>query len=523
MAGKILSPPAPGGHPSRVVQGFFRSRPFSLPAVNSGAVQKKPTSQCRPGVNAFPVDLRPQSGGWPLPRDIQAKMEAALSANFSDVRVHVGPEASTIGAIAFTWGSDLHFAQGQYNPYTPQGQFLLGHELAHVVQQRAGRVVNPFGSGVAVVQDQALEAEADRMGRMASMSRAREPEKAGAYSLHQNVAAGSGNTITRKTKPANGYAVRALRPNGSGWEIQVVAHGVLQPVGSVQLTASKEGVYISNLKVAPEHRRQGLGGRLIDAALSTARSNGYSLAQLEARPDSPSEVPATALVSMYRRHGFHVTGISPRGNFLMKAAGEQNLVPANRIQRCTTVRPSAQPTACARAIQRMDDSKGGSPEHQSAGPGIWQRLGARFLGSFDPPGPHQYEVRTTINRPAAAVYAEMTQDASTVAPGATGSVQDGKQYTLLGGNQVIIETEESSLNFKNRTVPGRHVFQGEVFTEVKPKAGQADQCEVVRVGTCTSKECPLPRFNEFFGRIEFQTMDIRTKQRVEKKTKGDEL
>jgi hypothetical protein len=117
----------------------------------------------------------------------------------------------------------------------------------------------------------------------------------------------------------------------------------------------------------------------------------------------------------------------------------------------------------------------------------------------------------------------MTQDASTVAPGATGSVQDGKQYTLLGGNQVIIETEESSLTFKNRTVPGRHVFQGEVFTEVKPKAGQADQCEVVRVGTCTSKECPLPRFNEFFGRMEFQNMDIRTKQRVEKKTKGDEL
>ena len=152
----------------RVVQGMFQFRPFSFAAATSGAVPRKPAINSRPGVDAFQVDLRPKFGGWPLPRDVQAKMEAALGANFSDVRIHVGPEASAIGAIAFTWGSDIHFAPGQYNPHTPHGQFLLGHELTHVVQQRAGRVPNPFGSGVAVVQDQLLEAEADRLGRMAS-------------------------------------------------------------------------------------------------------------------------------------------------------------------------------------------------------------------------------------------------------------------------------------------------------------------------------------------------------------------
>src|SRR5271156_5613136 len=179
------------GRRGRVVQGLFQSRPFSFAAVNPGAgssnaLQRKPTIQCRPGVDAFQVDLRPKSGGWPLPRDVQAKMEAALGANFSDVRVHVGPEASAIGAIAFTWGSDVHFAPGQYNPHTPHGQFLLGHELAHVVQQRAGRVANPFGSGVAVVQDQTLEAEADRLGRMASTSRAHETASAVSSSASQN-------------------------------------------------------------------------------------------------------------------------------------------------------------------------------------------------------------------------------------------------------------------------------------------------------------------------------------------------
>ena len=309
-----------------VLQGVFRARPFSFAAVNPGAmhgltgsVQRKAAIQRHPGVDAFQVDLRPKSGGWPLPRDVQAKMEAALGANFSDVRVHVGPEASAIGAIAFTWGSDLHFAPGQYNPHTPHGQFLLGHELTHVVQQRAGRVANPFGSGVAVVQDQALEAEADRMGRMASISRAHLSDAAApSSSSSANSLASQNGVVNMKPGLAVHYTVRAPRPTGSGWDIQVASQGAAQPVGSVRLTASKDGVYISNLKVAPEHRRHGLAGQLVDAALRTARSNGYSVAQLEARPDSHADVAPSALVSMYRKLGFQTTGISQRGNPLME-------------------------------------------------------------------------------------------------------------------------------------------------------------------------------------------------------------
>lgn len=122
------------------------------------------------GVDAFRVSLQPKSGGQPLPSEVRAKMETAFGADFSDVRVHVGHEASRIGAIAYTWGSNIHFAPGHYNPHTLQGQKVLGHELWHVVQQKAGRVKNPFGGGVAVVQDHALEAEADRMGEKAALT-----------------------------------------------------------------------------------------------------------------------------------------------------------------------------------------------------------------------------------------------------------------------------------------------------------------------------------------------------------------
>lgn len=110
-------------------------------------------------------------GGQPLPLNVRQKMESFFGANFADVRVHVGPQAASIGALAFTQGSHIHFAPGQYNPASLQGQQVLGHELAHVLQQRSGRVQNPFGSGVAVVQDRRLEAEADAMGMRAAAHR----------------------------------------------------------------------------------------------------------------------------------------------------------------------------------------------------------------------------------------------------------------------------------------------------------------------------------------------------------------
>src|ERR1700749_393485 len=96
VSGPVIRPAlcCAGSGRSRVVQGLFQSRPFSFAAVNAGAVQAKSAIQRRPGVDAFQVDLRPRSGGWPLPRDVQAKMEAAFGTSFSDVRVHVGPEAS---------------------------------------------------------------------------------------------------------------------------------------------------------------------------------------------------------------------------------------------------------------------------------------------------------------------------------------------------------------------------------------------------------------------------------------------
>ncbi len=154
-----------------------------------------------------------------MPDVVRGKMEAALGANFSDVRVHVGPQAERIGAIAFTLGSDIYFAPGRYQPATIHGQQLLGHELAHVVQQRAGRVRNPLGSGLAVVQDRALEAEADRLGQRAASAQHRVPTVA---------AQGARSAMKPKLAQAKQrLALSALRTiqRDVGFEFQTQYHG----------------------------------------------------------------------------------------------------------------------------------------------------------------------------------------------------------------------------------------------------------------------------------------------------------
>ncbi len=112
-----------------------------------------------------------------MPPAIQAKMESALGADFSNVRIHEGSQkAREVGALAYTQGSHIHFAPGQYNPDSSRGQQLLGHELTHVVQQKQGRVspTAQLAPGIALNDNPSLEREADQMGARAARAIAAE-------------------------------------------------------------------------------------------------------------------------------------------------------------------------------------------------------------------------------------------------------------------------------------------------------------------------------------------------------------
>jgi hypothetical protein len=114
------------------------------------------------------VASAPATGGSAMPAAVQAKMEQALGADFSSVRVHEGPEAQAVGALAYAQGTNIHFAPGQYDPGSQRGQELLGHELTHVMQQAQGRVSTPQSKGAPIHQDPALEHEADVRGAAAA-------------------------------------------------------------------------------------------------------------------------------------------------------------------------------------------------------------------------------------------------------------------------------------------------------------------------------------------------------------------
>lgn len=80
--------------------------------------------------------------GVPMDDNLQQEMEQKFNANFSQVSIHTGGEADVLckqlSARAFTVGSDIFFAAGEYAPDTEAGRKLIAHELTHVVQQSGG-------------------------------------------------------------------------------------------------------------------------------------------------------------------------------------------------------------------------------------------------------------------------------------------------------------------------------------------------------------------------------------------------
>jgi hypothetical protein len=114
------------------------------------------------------VASEPAPGGAPLPDAVRGKMERSFGADFSGVSVHQDGRADAMGAHAYAQGEHVHFGAGRYEPSSQTGQALIGHELAHVVQQREGRASVPQGKAAAVVADPGLEAEADRQGELAA-------------------------------------------------------------------------------------------------------------------------------------------------------------------------------------------------------------------------------------------------------------------------------------------------------------------------------------------------------------------
>jgi hypothetical protein len=86
--------------------------------------------------------LHNRRSGTPVDPATRWMMETRLGHDFGDVRVHsdaaAAQSADQVQAEAFTIGEDVVLGATAPPAHTPRGQWLLAHELTHVVQQRRG-------------------------------------------------------------------------------------------------------------------------------------------------------------------------------------------------------------------------------------------------------------------------------------------------------------------------------------------------------------------------------------------------
>jgi hypothetical protein len=110
-----------------------------------------------------------RSPGRPLDSATRASLEQRFGHDFGKVRIHADERAAesarAVNAKAYAAGNDVVFNRGEYQPRSAAGLGLLAHELAHVVQQTAGRataIPEPIALGAA---GDAAEREAEQAGR----------------------------------------------------------------------------------------------------------------------------------------------------------------------------------------------------------------------------------------------------------------------------------------------------------------------------------------------------------------------
>jgi hypothetical protein len=89
-----------------------------------------------------------RGGGAALDEPVRERMAGGLGDPLADVRIHTDDTAAAlaraVSARAFATGSDVYFDRGEYRPGTGDGDRLIAHELAHVVQQRGAVASGPL-------------------------------------------------------------------------------------------------------------------------------------------------------------------------------------------------------------------------------------------------------------------------------------------------------------------------------------------------------------------------------------------
>jgi hypothetical protein len=154
--------PPPGGGSERLASAIG-NRAFGALIGRTGA-GVMPDRTVYPDVQA--TIARARGSGAALDSRVRDQFAPQFGDPLRDVRVHVDAAADelaqALSARAFTTGSDMFLARGEYRPGSSDGDRLIAHQLTHVVQQRGAPTSGPM-----VLSDpgDALELEAESVAR----------------------------------------------------------------------------------------------------------------------------------------------------------------------------------------------------------------------------------------------------------------------------------------------------------------------------------------------------------------------
>jgi hypothetical protein len=123
-----------------------------------------------------------EGSGSTLDASVRRQLSEALGADPGEIRVHADAEADalsrSLGARAFTSGSDIFFGRGAFDPASPEGFELLLHESTHVLQQAEGPVAGtatPDGALAISDPGDAFEQAASSKAQAQAVAPAAEP------------------------------------------------------------------------------------------------------------------------------------------------------------------------------------------------------------------------------------------------------------------------------------------------------------------------------------------------------------
>lgn len=198
-----------------------------------------------------------------LPDQVQSSIEQHFGHSIDNLRFRESSDVESIGTKAYARGDEIHFAPGQFHPDTALGRKMIGHEVAHILQQAKGGL----GNGGELNVDRSMEDRADVQGdAVASMAPAGGAETAGLSPMP---------TASFSSAPVQGWGVGIF--NKKGEHERLTDEGRKKALGF--LTRNRIGGHRAQHPLASEKSRKSLiyGARFNDVGTHSAVGMGGSL------------------------------------------------------------------------------------------------------------------------------------------------------------------------------------------------------------------------------------------------------